>query len=409
MSTAAALAEEESKEDEVKDFLWCLSWLEGMSDGLPLPRYVEILTSLMSAREEGGSVAWTRKAAEHAPAESAAALSWLVSNTSPLSPPHSGNDEVLPCRAMLVNPVAAHRVEAFQRLREAHGEASEVAFHGSRPENWSSILRTGLKNVSNTTKMEHGAAHGEGVYLTPNIRMAARYSGMTAVTTNDGQAYRRLDLAGHLPKPLDLRIIGVCEVVSLPEPALRKTLNNGIWVLRDDAAVALRALLIFDTQDKVALPTAEQVKRWLSQQMKAESESVCTRTIRMVPRPPLPLTLVRIPGWARVEESPAGPRRVVLYRVIPQGVPGRSAVNTTGVLRRYREFRALRDRVGSGPVARFPSRLDGACLFQGEEQKHERRRQALEIWLSQVVAAARRGLLRENLEPELRAFLGCWL
>ena len=40
----------------------------------------------------------------------------------------------------------------FQRLKKEHG--SHFGFHGSRPENWHSIIRGGLKNASGTKVRE---------------------------------------------------------------------------------------------------------------------------------------------------------------------------------------------------------------------------------------------------------------
>ncbi|KAL0492008.1 hypothetical protein AKO1_010138 [Acrasis kona] len=51
----------------------------------------------------------------------------------------------------------------FQQLKQSYG--SFYAFHGSALCHWHSILRTGLKNMSNTERMVNGAAHGSGIYL----------------------------------------------------------------------------------------------------------------------------------------------------------------------------------------------------------------------------------------------------
>ncbi|KAJ5070462.1 poly adp-ribose polymerase family member parp [Anaeramoeba ignava] len=52
---------------------------------------------------------------------------------------------------------------AFQELKK--NNPSVYAFHGSPVENWHCILRTGLKNMSNTKRMMHAAAYGAGIYL----------------------------------------------------------------------------------------------------------------------------------------------------------------------------------------------------------------------------------------------------
>ena len=58
------------------------------------------------------------------------------------------------------------REAAFQKLKKEHG--SFWKFHGSAFHNWHSILRTNLRNVSNTCLMRAGAAHGPGIYLASN-------------------------------------------------------------------------------------------------------------------------------------------------------------------------------------------------------------------------------------------------
>lgn len=58
------------------------------------------------------------------------------------------------------------REAAFQKLKQSHG--SFWKFHGSAFHNWHSILRTNLRNVSNTALMRAGAAHGPGIYLASN-------------------------------------------------------------------------------------------------------------------------------------------------------------------------------------------------------------------------------------------------
>ena len=41
---------------------------------------------------------------------------------------------------------------------------SLYVFHGSAIENWYSIIRNGIRNLSNTHMMTAGAAYGPGVY-----------------------------------------------------------------------------------------------------------------------------------------------------------------------------------------------------------------------------------------------------
>ncbi|MBA42856.1 MAG: hypothetical protein CMF62_02465 [Magnetococcales bacterium] len=53
---------------------------------------------------------------------------------------------------------------------------SIYCFHGSGTQNWYSILRNGLKNVSNTNMMTAGAALGAGIYLGKSSGVSLNYS-----------------------------------------------------------------------------------------------------------------------------------------------------------------------------------------------------------------------------------------
>lgn len=50
-------------------------------------------------------------------------------------------------------------------------------FHGSSLGNWHSIVRNGIKNMSQTKFMTTGAVYGNGIYLSDNIMTAYGYSG----------------------------------------------------------------------------------------------------------------------------------------------------------------------------------------------------------------------------------------
>ena len=65
---------------------------------------------------------------------------------------------------------------AFRQLKREHG--STFAFHGSKFENWHSILRNGLYNASGTRHQMNGAAYGSGIYLSPIASVSFGYSGM---------------------------------------------------------------------------------------------------------------------------------------------------------------------------------------------------------------------------------------
>eukprot|EP00752_Nemacystus_decipiens_P011404 g10128.t1 len=59
---------------------------------------------------------------------------------------------------------------------EAARGGSKVAFHGSSPENFHSILNTGLRVMSGSRLMKNGAAFGEGIYLSGSRNAAATFA-----------------------------------------------------------------------------------------------------------------------------------------------------------------------------------------------------------------------------------------
>ncbi len=65
-----------------------------------------------------------------------------------------------------------------ERIRNIQYPKRWYLFHGSPLGNWHSILRNGLKNMSNTAYMSSGAASGSGVYLSDDIRVSYGYGGL---------------------------------------------------------------------------------------------------------------------------------------------------------------------------------------------------------------------------------------
>ncbi len=53
-----------------------------------------------------------------------------------------------------------------------------IYYSGSHIENWHSIMRIGLINASGTKHQVHGAAYGNGIYLSPHASVSFGYSGM---------------------------------------------------------------------------------------------------------------------------------------------------------------------------------------------------------------------------------------
>jgi hypothetical protein len=64
-----------------------------------------------------------------------------------------------------------------ERIRDIQYRNRWYLFHGSPLGNWHSILRNGLRNMSNTAYMSTGAAYGSGVYLSDNLQVSYSYGG----------------------------------------------------------------------------------------------------------------------------------------------------------------------------------------------------------------------------------------
>jgi len=98
------------------------------------------------------------------------------------------------------------RQAAFEALKAQHG--SKFAWHGSGPENWHAILRTGLRNLSNTKLMTTGAAHGAGIYLSTSATMSMGYARMGHYANSKTYVENELQTARRHRQPSGCRIIG---------------------------------------------------------------------------------------------------------------------------------------------------------------------------------------------------------
>lgn len=82
--------------------------------------------------------------------------------------------------------------------------ASFFAWHGSGPNNWHSILRNGLKNMSHTHMMTTGAIHGGGIYASRTMHIALSYS---------LQPMAGWKKASIIPHTTGISVISLCEIV----------------------------------------------------------------------------------------------------------------------------------------------------------------------------------------------------
>ena len=138
------------------------------------------------------------------------------------------------------------REAAFQARREAAG-GSFFAFHGSSTPNWYSIVRNGLRSLSQTALMANGAAYGAGVYLAANLSTSMGYTGSRDHSfqvvdpwqraSADFAAFCELDVAKKAPV-----LVALCEVTNTgPQPS--RLVNSNIYVVGTED-VALRYLFL---------------------------------------------------------------------------------------------------------------------------------------------------------------------
>ena len=129
--------------------------------------------------------------------------------------------------------VTSHPPETEKQFAEKKKEfGSFFAFHGSAIENWYSILRNGIRNLSNTHLMTAGAAYGPGVYSAENISTSFGYCRFT-----------NTDCIWHhsqLSKP-PKACMAIIEVINKQ----KNKKGNGIYVIQDDKDLIIRYILLF--------------------------------------------------------------------------------------------------------------------------------------------------------------------
>lgn len=84
----------------------------------------------------------------------------------------------------------------------------DIGYHGSNFKNWHNILAEGLMNFSGTSKMAHGAAYGNGIYLAKKFSTSYGYAN-----------------SGH-----QTRIIAEC-LIAKPKDYYNPSAFGGIWVV----------------------------------------------------------------------------------------------------------------------------------------------------------------------------------
>lgn len=173
-----------------------------------------------------------------------AVLSWIVaSNRSYLVklPPEKELESMASHHQFLMLSASPEQEEEFAQLKEKHG--SVFAFHGSRSENWHSILRQGLRNASGTKLQLNGAAYGAGIYLSPAASLSLGYSQMYnyGVPKTNNTAGAPGDQPGEFLDGSNFCCIAICEVIN---HGIKKH-NATIWTVAEEKHVVTRFFVVY--------------------------------------------------------------------------------------------------------------------------------------------------------------------
>jgi ubiquitin-protein ligase len=125
-----------------------------------------------------------------------------------------------------INNLIQFGVEHPQMIENKFKKAKETCYlyHGSRQENWYSIMRNGLKIASTDNKLlVNGAVYGAGIYLSDAVNFSLSYSNSENI------------------------IMGVCNVMENREKWKKA---DNIYVIQDENLVLLKYILIFPNTNK---------------------------------------------------------------------------------------------------------------------------------------------------------------
>lgn len=136
----------------------------------------------------------------------------------------------------ILNGVVQFKVEHTALVEDRfRGRDTVYLYHGSRGENWYSIMANGIKIGSNSKYFLNGAAYGNGIYLSNDINLSLGYSGVAA-------GY------GSVFNPSTGCVEGENMIL-----AIFQVINNHRWhkhgtiyVVDDENALVLRYLLVFN-------------------------------------------------------------------------------------------------------------------------------------------------------------------
>lgn len=124
------------------------------------------------------------------------------------------------------------RENQFARRLEPTGGKSSIVYHGTTLDRLYPILQNGLQ-TQYAKMMQHGAAHGHGVYVTPNIQIALNYSRSGSPASQSAQLSWE-------QRAYPVKMLLICELVSMEKWG---TSNPEILVVTDSSYLIIRAAI----------------------------------------------------------------------------------------------------------------------------------------------------------------------
>ena len=125
-------------------------------------------------------------------------------------------------------------------------------WHGSKIGNWFSILRNGLRPLSSTPLMAHGAAFGKGIYTADKLHVSLAYS-CPLEWSQVMKALFQQSIGSHTQMPAGLCVVALTEVVSsaqLASPSgLAASLGRLCYVIQEADDLTVRYLALMDFND----------------------------------------------------------------------------------------------------------------------------------------------------------------
>lgn len=135
--------------------------------------------------------------------------------------------------------------EEFDKKVSLYGSC--FLFHGSNAENWYSIIRNGLKVMSNTKMMLNGAAYGTGIYLSDDLNFSQGYS-----------------------RDSNNIIVGIFEVIGERKDYYK---NRNIYVVNDEKKVRLKYLVCYTNDIIRNINLASMLNEKFSNQIKTQIQN----------------------------------------------------------------------------------------------------------------------------------------